>query len=279
MLDGAVMLDRLFQWTGLMSEPGAWQACQIAALLVFAVGFGARRRRGERALPIALGIGCAGAFACLFDPLLRAPAALAGGLREPLFRGVIVSYGALGGLVAGVVIAEKARARRGREGSSGVATTLDRLAAPMGGVVALSRLGCLVAGCDFGRPTGLPWGITYGPDTPAMAAQREAGLVTSDAIRTLPVHPTQAYEIAAGLAMVGVAVLAERRGAKPGAAFAASAGTYAALRIAVEGARGDHAPTLLGLRLAAWISVGVLAAIAIAMGEWNRKTGGQEGRA
>ncbi len=95
-----------------MAEPGAWQACQIAALLAFAVGVAARRRRGERALPIALGVVCAGAFACLLDPLLRLPAAIVGNAREPLFRGVIVSYGALGGLVAGVVIAEKARARR-----------------------------------------------------------------------------------------------------------------------------------------------------------------------
>ncbi len=167
---------------------------------------------------------------------------------------------------------------RERDGEGSVAFALDRMAVSMGAVVALSRLGCLVAGCDFGRPTSLPWGITYGPNTPAMAAQREAGLVASDAVRTLPVHPTQAYEILVGLAMIGVAVLVERRGAKPGAVFAASAGTYAAMRFAVEGARGDHAPTLLGLRLAAWISVGVLAAVAIAVGEWNRKTGRQEAR-
>ncbi|MFO0616995.1 MAG: prolipoprotein diacylglyceryl transferase family protein [Polyangiaceae bacterium] len=244
------MLDRLLAWTGLMAEPGRWQLCQITALLAFALLFSIGRRPGERALPVALGVICAALFACLLDPLLRLPAAIVGRFSEPLFRGVIVSYGALGGLVAGVAIAEKLASRS-------VANALDQLAMPLGAVVVLSRLGCLLAGCDFGSPTSWRWAITYGANTPALAAQRDAGLVPIDATEALPVHPTQAYEMIAGLVMIAVALAiperTRRRG--PGIVFAATAATYAMLRLFIEPLRGDPSPRILGLRLAMWLSV------------------------
>lgn len=243
----------MFSWTGLMAEPGRWQLCQVAAIAAFSLLFARARPRGRRALPIALGVLCATLFACLLDPLLRLPAAIAGRLSEPLFRGVIVSYGALGGLVAGIALAEKARSHRTSE-------ALDAAAAPLGAVVFFSRLGCLLAGCDFGRPTNLPFAITYGTNTPALAAQRAAGLVPEDALAALPVHPTQAYEMIAGALMM-LAAYAARRG-RPGRAFAASAGVYAILRFGIELLRGDPSPAIFGVRLAGWISVGVLAGIA-----------------
>jgi phosphatidylglycerol:prolipoprotein diacylglycerol transferase len=46
---------------------------------------------------------------------------------------------------------------------------------------ALSRVGCLLAGCCYGKPTELPWGVTYS-DPLAMAPH------------DVPLHPTQAYE-------------------------------------------------------------------------------------
>lgn len=255
LLPSPMLLDRLsrvLSWTGLMAEPGRWQLCQIAAIAVFSLLFARARPKGRRALPLALGVLCAAVFACLVDPLLRLPAAMAGRLAEPLFRGVIVSYGALGGLVAGIALAEKARSHRASE-------ALDAAALPLGAVVLFSRLGCLLAGCDFGRPTNLPFAIAYGTNTPALAAQRAAGLVPDDAIAALPVHPTQAYEMVAGGLMM-VAAYAARRGRR-GGAFAASVGTYAVLRFGIEWLRGDPSPAFLGVRLAGWISVGVLAAV------------------
>jgi phosphatidylglycerol:prolipoprotein diacylglycerol transferase len=45
----------------------------------------------------------------------------------------------------------------------------------------ISRLGCLFAGCCWGRPTDLPWGVTYSdPIAPGPHG--------------IPVHPTQLYE-------------------------------------------------------------------------------------
>lgn len=48
---------------------------------------------------------------------------------------------------------------------------------------AISRLGCLAAGCCYGTETDLPWAVTY---TDPLAA----------APKGIPFHPTQAYEAA-----------------------------------------------------------------------------------
>jgi len=52
------------------------------------------------------------------------------------------------------------------------------------------RVGCLLNGCDYGRPTSLRWGIVFsGPCA-----------VPSD-LRRIPLHPTQIYEGLAGIAI------------------------------------------------------------------------------
>ena len=50
---------------------------------------------------------------------------------------------------------------------------------------AFGRLGCLGAGCCYGRPTGLPWGMRLQSD------------LVADDLRGIPLHPTQAYEFIA----------------------------------------------------------------------------------
>lgn len=52
---------------------------------------------------------------------------------------------------------------------------------------AVGRLGCFSAGCCYGRPTSLPWGVTF---THPLAAQ------VSGTPLGVPLHPTQLYEAA-----------------------------------------------------------------------------------
>lgn len=60
--------------------------------------------------------------------------------------------------------------------------TLDILAVGMPFGQFVGRLGCLMAGCCYGRPTNLPWGIAFThPETLASP-------------RGVPLHPTQLYE-------------------------------------------------------------------------------------
>lgn len=59
-------------------------------------------------------------------------------------------------------------------------------AAPLGH--AIGRLGCFAAGCCYGRPTSLPWGVTFTSDA--------ASALTGVPLHT-PLHPTQLYEAGA----------------------------------------------------------------------------------
>jgi phosphatidylglycerol:prolipoprotein diacylglycerol transferase len=61
---------------------------------------------------------------------------------------------------------------------------------------ALGRVGCFLVGDDYGRPTSLPWGVTF-----------PKGLPPTD----VPVHPTQLYE-AAFLAVLAWFLIRWRRG-------------------------------------------------------------------
>src|SRR5512134_3939074 len=59
----------------------------------------------------------------------------------------------------------------------------------------VGRLGCLFAGCCFGKPTSMPWGITFHNE---FAAQNVGTTLE------IPLHPTQLYEAGAELLILGV---------------------------------------------------------------------------
>jgi phosphatidylglycerol---prolipoprotein diacylglyceryl transferase len=65
---------------------------------------------------------------------------------------------------------------------------LDVCAAPVALGHAIGRVGCFVAGCCYGKPTALPWGVAF---TSPVAA-RIAGTPLN-----IPLHPTQLYEAGA----------------------------------------------------------------------------------
>jgi phosphatidylglycerol---prolipoprotein diacylglyceryl transferase len=50
---------------------------------------------------------------------------------------------------------------------------------------AIGRLGCFAAGCCFGKPTTLPWGVTFTSPDAARLSGTPLGV---------PLHPTQLYE-------------------------------------------------------------------------------------
>jgi len=68
---------------------------------------------------------------------------------------------------------------------------------------AVGRIGCFLVGDDWGRPTGLPWGVRFpegSPPTRVDVIEREFGIaVDPDLIArygdVVPVHPTQLYEV------------------------------------------------------------------------------------
>lgn len=102
---------------------------------------------------------------------------------------------------------------------------------------AVYRLGCFLNGCCFGTETQLPWAVTFGQGSEAFAAQVEAGLISADANRTLPVHPTQIYH--AIFAAIVFFVLLREKAKIPGQRFAMALILYGAGRFVLEFFRGD----------------------------------------
>jgi phosphatidylglycerol:prolipoprotein diacylglycerol transferase len=119
------------------------------------------------------------------------------------------------------------------------------------------RLGCLAAGCCYGRPTELPWGITF---TNPLAAENVGTPLG------IPLHPTQIYEAGAELLILGFLLAFERRG-RPfaGRTFWAYMLLYAVSRFVIEFFRGDPRGMVFGvLSTSQFISL-VLAPMSIGM--------------
>ncbi|MDI1475354.1 prolipoprotein diacylglyceryl transferase family protein [Polyangium sp. y55x31] len=236
-----------------------WLLLQITALCAMLTWF-FRRTRGEPSgLRLALVLALPGAAlgALGLGIVLRLPAFVASGF-EPrrLFGMGVMAYGALGGLVG--TYAAVVRIRGGA-----VASALDRLAPALGLLVLFGRTGCLFAGCDFGRVSGMPWAMRYPRGTAAFLEHVEQKLIPASAEYTLPVHPAQAYEAALGLLMAGVGLVVERKKLRPGTVFASVAGTYAAGRFLTDLFRGDSRPMLGPLSMPQWLSITVLACVVL----------------
>jgi phosphatidylglycerol:prolipoprotein diacylglycerol transferase len=67
--------------------------------------------------------------------------------------------------------------------------------------LAFARIGCFLNGCCFGKPTNLPWGLIFPPDSPPRWV--------FDA--TVRVHPTQLYSCLAGVCICLIILLIEKK--------------------------------------------------------------------
>lgn len=139
-------------------------------------------------------------------------------------------------------------------------------AAPLG--LAVMRLGCFQHGCCFGRPSSLPWAVTF--TDPRCAIKR--GLLG------VPVHPAQLYEaaLAAGLfAWVALWVLPRAKDGRlpTGSALLASVAGYAAVRFLLDFVRASDRGILRpgGLTTAQFLSVVLAAGAAFLWTRWRRE--------
>jgi phosphatidylglycerol:prolipoprotein diacylglycerol transferase len=95
----------------------------------------------------------------------------------------------------------------------------------------VGRLGCLMAGCCHGKPTSVPWAVTFTDPLAAQVVGTPLGV---------PLHPTQLYEAGAELLILILLLATERRGRPfPGRTFWAYMLLYAISRFVIEFYRGD----------------------------------------
>src|SRR5260221_11913658 len=120
----------------------------------------------------------------------------------------------------------------------------------------IGRFGCLFAGCCYGKPTTLPWGITFTDPFAAANVGTPLGI---------PLHPTQLYEAGAELLILGLLLWTERKG-RPfaGRTFWLYMLLYAISRFIIEFYRGDERGTVGMFSTSQFISI-LLAPLAVVM--------------
>ncbi len=124
-------------------------------------------------------------------------------------------------------------------------TDLAGYAIPLG--LVFGRLGCVLNGCCFGRPTSSFLGLQFPGRGSAWRAQVEAGVIAKSATAALPVQPTQLYESFACLAIFLYLYFWVRpRKRFDGQLFALFLMLYAVARSAIEILRADERGVILG---------------------------------
>jgi phosphatidylglycerol---prolipoprotein diacylglyceryl transferase len=128
---------------------------------------------------------------------------------------------------------------------------------------AFGRLGCLAAGCCYGKPTEMPWGIIFPFNSATHQGQVSSGLIGFDE-RSLPVHPTQLYEAGAEMAMFWLLLLLRPHKRFHGQLFLTWLSAYPIIRSFIELFRGDKERGVYILSTSQYISI-VVAAAAVAI--------------
>lgn len=211
----------------------------MGCLLMASLALWRGRRRGVEEWVVVAAVGLCGVGAVLGARILWAGVGGPGasGLADSWAMWVDPRYGgfaSLGGVAGGGLVLAGLRTRLPTERFWRLADVL----VPAGLLgLAVARLGCLSAGCDFGAVAELPWSVRYPADAPAWRVHLEAGLLGAGAEWSRPVHPFPLYDI-------GVILLAAALGqvvsVRAGLGAAVTGVAYLSGRVAVEEFRGPQ---------------------------------------
>lgn len=147
-----------------------------------------------------------------------------------LWQGGLTLYG---GIVAGTFAGLVAAKRMGLP----VWITADALTPALALGTFFGRIGCFLNGCCYGRPTTLPWGVVF-----------PHGSFATLEFGNQPVHPSQLYNAAAGLALFAVFQALRGRFKVPGVMFWSFVIAFAAIRVPLDLTRAYETDAVL-LRL------------------------------
>jgi len=156
--------------------------------------------------------------------------------------------GFLGGLLTGVVLIRRYRLPFGK--------VMDAFAPGVALGQAIGREGCFAAGCCWGKPTTLPWGVEFGE-----LAHRITGVPVG-----VHLHPTQLYESLASALLFLLLYRLHRRKRFTGEVIAAYAVLYGLIRFLIEFVRDDPRGDIFGLTSMTGLSTSQLISILVIVG-------------
>ena len=176
-------------------------------------------------------------------------------LHRFLVSGRVVLGGVVGGLLYAVWLFRKHRLP--------MLAVMDAGVAPVPIGMGIGRLGCLMSGCCYGKPTDLWWGITFtSPD-----AHRISGTPLN-----VPLHPTQILQALDGFILAGILIWVFYRRRWDGQVAGLFFALTGLVRFGWETLRGDRRGAAAGLATSQWIGL-VLIVLGTAMFFWTRKRG------
>ena len=120
----------------------------------------------------------------------------------------------------------------------------------------LGRQGCFSAGCCWGKPTSLPWGVRF----------TELGHEITGVPTNTPLHPTQLYESFAMLLVFFFLLWLHKRKKFSGQVILAYAFIYAAVRFMIEFVRDDPRGDIFGLTTLTGLSTSQMIGIIVGSG-------------
>lgn len=124
----------------------------------------------------------------------------------------------------------------------------DAIAPSLGLGLGLTRIGCFLSGCCFGRPTDLPWGVVFPPES-------HAGAVYGSA----PLHPAQLYASAVGLGLFAFLLWLDRKHLAKGSLFLTFLVLYSIARFLLDLVRTYDSTAFpiaaVHLTLNQWVSI------------------------
>jgi phosphatidylglycerol:prolipoprotein diacylglycerol transferase len=132
----------------------------------------------------------------------------------------------------------------------------------------ITRVGCLLFGCDYGKRAEVPWAIRFPAKSPAWLDHVGNFNLDSKAAYSFPVHPTQVYELLAGLFLFGLLMYLRKVRKFSGQVFLGWVFGYGIMRSIIEIYRGDSDRGAVGpLSTSQFIGiVSVLAGIGLLVG-------------
>lgn len=111
---------------------------------------------------------------------------------------------------------------------------------------ALGRIGCFLAGCCYGRPTELPWGVAF-TDPHSLVAPNLLGV---------HLHPTQLYEAVGNTLLFLLLHFSSKKAHKPGTILTEYVVCYSLMRFVIEFFRGDFRGAYVwGMSPSQWIAL------------------------
>lgn len=162
-----------------------------------------------------------------------------------------------GGLIAAVAVALVLVRRYGLP----MWTTADLFAPGIALGHVIGRFGCLLAGCCYGRPTDVPWALTFTDPVAFSNVGTPLGI---------PLHPTQLYDAGAELLIMILLLATEKKGRVfAGRTFWFYILLYGVSRFVIEFYRGDDRGAVAGLSTSQFISI-VAVPLALVMLAWLR---------